>query len=192
MSNHKGRVKFDSARHDEIVALFRAGMKCADIGQQFGLTRAGISHALRRAGVARSEEDKSAIAACERGFLLFCIETCEAMRDVHEKFVAQRDRARDRNVQWDMTFGEWWSVWHQSGQWAERGRSGAESAVMARRGDAGPYSVSNVYITTLRANFIESHQVRGHWVRSESSENPVSFFDAPTGYSTGFNNHVPA
>lgn len=133
-----------------------------------------------------------AIAALQRGLLLFCVDSCEDIRAAHAKFIAQRERASQRAVGWELTFSDWWGIWLKSGRWAARGRSTGDSAVMARHGDVGPYSSENVYITTLRGNFVDSHLVRGHRVRSDLLTDPVSIFDAPQGYTTRFKNHVAA
>jgi len=82
-------------------------------------------------------------------------ESPEQMRIARQRFVEQRGRARQRGIGWELTFEEWWGIWRSSGQWAARGRDHAQAAVMARRGDVGPYSKENVYITTLVANFDE-------------------------------------
>ena len=50
-------------------------------------------------------------------------------------------------MEWDITFPEWLEVWESSGKLEARGR-GNDLYVMARMGDVGPYSPSNVYIAT--------------------------------------------
>lgn len=73
------------------------------------------------------------------------------------QFRAQRDRARQRGIGWELTFPEWIGVWEASGKIEQRGRSHKDSYVMARKGDVGPYSIANVYITTLSQNFLDFH-----------------------------------
>lgn len=70
-------------------------------------------------------------------------------------YTRQRINALHRHIRWEITFPEWCEVWDQSGHWAERGRS-AQSYVMARRGDSGPYRKDNVYICRLRENSSDS------------------------------------
>jgi hypothetical protein len=69
-------------------------------------------------------------------------------------FYTQRGHASRRGVIFLMTFEEWWSVWQTSGKWEQRGRRRGQY-VMARFGDAGPYSISNVRICTAEENQAE-------------------------------------
>jgi hypothetical protein len=68
-----------------------------------------------------------------------------------EAYTSQRRAAGTRGIEWDFTFESWLAVWRESGRLECRGR-GRDQYVMARIGDAGPYSASNVYITTNREN----------------------------------------
>jgi hypothetical protein len=67
------------------------------------------------------------------------------------KFTAQRARAKNRSIAWDLTFDQWLSIWNASGKLHLRGR-GAGKFVMSRRGDVGPYSVENVEIAPYEVN----------------------------------------
>lgn len=67
------------------------------------------------------------------------------------RFVEQRNNSKKRGIEWRMTLWQWWMVWDESGKWPLRGRT-RNAYVMARLGDTGPYSVENVYITTLADN----------------------------------------
>lgn len=67
------------------------------------------------------------------------------------KFRQQRNSAKARGVDWQMTFEEWWGVWERSGKWHLRGCRDGEY-VMGRHGDAGPYAVGNVSIITANEN----------------------------------------
>ena len=67
------------------------------------------------------------------------------------KFEHQRQQAKQRGIAWDLTFDEWWAIWQDSGKWELRGPRVGQY-VMARRGDAGPYSRSNVFICTSTEN----------------------------------------
>lgn len=80
----------------------------------------------------------------------------EQMRLAHRRFNEQRRRARQRGIEWRLTFAEWWGVWKESGLWEQRGRKRGTSAVMARIGDIGAYAKGNVRIVTLAENFAES------------------------------------
>lgn len=72
------------------------------------------------------------------------------------KFEHQRQRAKVRGIAWELSFEQWWAIWERSGKWALRGRKVGEY-VMARHGDAGPYSVANVSIKLASQNNSEAH-----------------------------------
>jgi transposase len=156
MGNYHGRRKPDPVRDAEMARLYRGGMKCAEIAPMFGLTRSAVSLIFRNMGQKRPSSAKDIAFAAKYGYDQSLFESGAQMRLAHKRFIQQRCRAHDRAVAWELTLQEWWEIWTLSGQWAARGRSCAESAVMSRRGDIGPYSKGNVYITTLAANFAES------------------------------------
>lgn len=59
--------------------------------------------------------------------------------------------ARARGIGWEFTYVSWSMVWTKSGHWEERGNK-PENYVMARFGDKGSYSPSNVEIITWYQN----------------------------------------
>ena len=59
--------------------------------------------------------------------------------------------ARDRNIEFNMSYDEWLEMWLVSGNWANRGKKSGQY-VMCRYGDVGPYSVRNCYIGTVEQN----------------------------------------
>lgn len=69
-------------------------------------------------------------------------------------FCRQKYNASKRGIGWDLTFWQWWSIWQASGRWSQRGRG--QGYVICRRGDVGPYSVSNVFIATAIENIASS------------------------------------
>jgi len=71
-------------------------------------------------------------------------------------FARQKAMAKVRNIEWQLTFEEWWHIWEQSGKYEQRGR-GAGKYCMSRIGDVGPYSVNNVVIKTIDDNNREAH-----------------------------------
>ena len=72
-------------------------------------------------------------------------------------FSRQRSMAKIRNIEWHLTFEEWWNIWEQSGKYEQRGR-GAGKYCMSRKNDTGPYEVGNVYIQTIDDNNREAHK----------------------------------
>lgn len=74
-----------------------------------------------------------------------------------KKFAQQRCSSRQRGIEWQFTFTDWWRIWQESGHWQERGRG--QGYCMARYGDSGPYSPDNVYICTVGQNFSDSYLI---------------------------------
>jgi hypothetical protein len=63
----------------------------------------------------------------------------------------QKNSAKRRSIDWQFTYESWLSTWEKSGYFEQRGR-GAGKYAMARFGDVGPYSPSNVEIITHEKN----------------------------------------
>lgn len=167
----------NETRNQQMIAMFLSGKTQPEIGAIFGVHGKSVGRTLRLYGVRRSEGGKEVAARQRRDAERFARHLAElsamdcgiaefadqsAFDTSLQRFREQRGRARDRGLPWSLSFGAWWRIWQASGLWHVRGRSGADSAVMARFHDAGGYSKDNVYITTLAVNFSESHFVRGH------------------------------
>jgi NUMOD3 motif len=78
------------------------------------------------------------------------------MKKAKGQFNCQKDNAKQRGIEFHLTFEEWVKIWAESGHYEERGR-GANKYVMSRFGDVGPYAVGNVFIQTGRQNSREIH-----------------------------------
>jgi len=74
-------------------------------------------------------------------------------------YVRQRNTAKQRGIDWHLSFSEWWAIWTDSGKWNERGRSRGKY-VMARERDNGPYAVGNVFICTHSQNLADASMWR--------------------------------
>jgi hypothetical protein len=85
------------------------------------------------------------------------IKPCIDNRSARTKYNYQKKNAKARDIDWKFTFEQWINVWIESGHWDERG-SGKGKYVMARKGDAGPYSVDNVYICLSTQNNSDAHR----------------------------------
>lgn len=70
----------------------------------------------------------------------------------------RKEAVNERNLEWLLTFEEWWKIWQDSGHWEERGSLGYH---MCRFGDEGPYSITNVYIAFHTQNK-KDQQENGH------------------------------
>jgi hypothetical protein len=66
------------------------------------------------------------------------------MQTKHEQFLTQRQNAKKRNIDWQLTEQEWIDWWEASGHFHERGR-GKGKWLMARFNDSGPYSLTNIF-----------------------------------------------
>ena len=65
------------------------------------------------------------------------------------RFETQRKDAKRRGIVWDFTFEQWLAWWGED--YVRRGQ-GPDALCMARVGDVGPYSISNVYKSTNSDN----------------------------------------
>jgi len=75
------------------------------------------------------------------------------------RFWQHRTNARNRGIEFFLTFEEWYGWWQATGHWGERGRH-RESYVMARIGDEGAYELGNIECITARRNCIEGNNRR--------------------------------
>ena len=67
------------------------------------------------------------------------------------QYSIQKRKAKQRKIDWQLSFDDWWKIWHDSGKWEERGDCRGKYC-MSRQGDTGPYSVENVYINEFGNN----------------------------------------
>lgn len=73
-------------------------------------------------------------------------------------FSVQKRKAKQRGIEWKLSFNEWWKVWEESGKWNQRGVDGY---AMCRNGDSGSYSMDNVRIDTFKNNSLENYTIIG-------------------------------
>ena len=91
------------------------------------------------------------------------------------KFSVQKACAKRRNIQFKLSFEDWWDIWQQSGKWSERGcRKG--QYVMSRYNDSGSYEVGNVFIQKVELNISEAQlgTKRSHGPMSEEHKRKLS------------------
>jgi hypothetical protein len=67
------------------------------------------------------------------------------------KWSAQRAHARQRGIEFLLSFSEWYLVWENSGKYDQRGRASRQYC-MARKGDVGAYAIGNVEIIPVVDN----------------------------------------
>lgn len=71
------------------------------------------------------------------------------MREVRRKFLNHRGQAKQRGIEFKMTFDEWWEIWRP--HWHNRGNKVGQFG-MCRTMDKGAYEVGNVRIDTPKGN----------------------------------------
>lgn len=73
-----------------------------------------------------------------------------------------------RNIEFKLTYEEWWDIWEKSGHWEERGNKKGQY-VMSRKGDEGPYEVGNVFIQTTEKNISQAQRDVVGWKDSDET-----------------------
>ena len=74
---------------------------------------------------------------------------------VKAAYVGHRTRARRKGIKWEFTLDSWLKVWIESKHFHERGKKRGQYC-MARYGDVGPYSPTNVKIILSSDNVREA------------------------------------
>lgn len=152
----------NDARRKEAVAMLRTGMTSQEIANRFGVSNTVIWKYVSELKENEAEYASVMDDAEKAKFLMKTGVDVGAFPSIDEAkkawgaFIAQRGQAGHRGIEWDMTFAEWWSVWCESGHWSERGRSHAQSFVMGRFSDSGPYRVGNVHVISFSQNISDS------------------------------------
>lgn len=75
---------------------------------------------------------------------------------LREAYRVHKAGAKSRGIEFLLSYEDWLFVWVRSGKLRRRGNK-SNQYVMARRGDAGPYSVDNVNIITQHENNSAGH-----------------------------------
>ena len=72
------------------------------------------------------------------------------------KYQVQKQHAKQRGVDWDFTFDDWWAIWEP--HWDKRG-TGAGQLCMCRLDHSKGYAPNNVRIDTNLSNAQEKRSV---------------------------------
>lgn len=198
-------IKIPKADHPELVKRYRAGETLQQIADTYGVSRERVRQLLDRMGVRAQEggqayrtkrKKKANSLKRERRFLRKYGMTREQFREVETnvdecggtpylRFREQKGSAHTRGIEWNLTFGEWWSLWEASGQWSKRGR-GKGRYVMSRPGDTGPYELGNVAIVQSQENNREF--INRYWTEVHSGKRELGPAQArgPRGSRYGF------
>jgi hypothetical protein len=166
-------------RAAKMAGLYRSGMTLQQIGEKYGISRERVRQlmtkheGMRQDGggqhvkaVARRQQSTAAKDArylakygCTFAQYAEVREIGRVMRahgaGVYQTplraFINQKNNAKNRQIPWELTFWQWWTIWQESGKWELRGRA-RDAYVMSRFRDAGSYAVGNIYIGTLSEN----------------------------------------
>lgn len=161
-----------TGRVQQMAALYRSGKTLNEIGQQYGVTRERVRQLLTKfygirapdGGMHKTAEVKRGKFEARRNAKSLKRWGCNfdqyvSLRDMRKPtraYASQRQNAAKRSIGWELNLWQWWSIWQQSGKWAQRGRG--QGYMMCRKGDLGPYAIDNVFIATGCEN--SSNQAR--------------------------------
>lgn len=176
----------------DIVSSYKSGFTQKEIGEEYGVSGARIQQILKKMGVdsflggvslRAFDKARSSIAAAnkrrdERVFAIYKCSHAEAVAlngnkkisdttGLANRYFQQRSHAKERGIEFNLSFPEWVSLWQDSGYLAIRGRG--EGYCMARVADQGAYELGNVYFCTIGENFSHSYISRP-WHERHSSQ----------------------
>lgn len=148
-------------RRAAIAEAYKSGLTMEEVGAKFEIGKQAVYMILRKEGVSKSDGGKRKrfelkSAALDEQRNAECLKrwgcTWEQFSPLAKikgpnrpvaRFGDHRKNASHRGIKFELTFWQWWTIWQDSGRWAERGKQGY---VMCRKGDLGPYAVGNVFI----------------------------------------------
>lgn len=155
-----------TARSEAMARLYRDGKTLAEIGAVYSITRERVRQIISRqeglrgkdGGQAKTVAQKRIQRSAERDARYYAKHGCSLaqylwllkVKRALRPFVQQRTNAAIRGIGWDLNLWQWWTIWQQSGHWAERGRG--QGYCMCRHGDLGPYAAGNVFIAKSTEN----------------------------------------
>ncbi|WP_313752430.1 sigma factor-like helix-turn-helix DNA-binding protein [Mixta calida] len=153
-----------------ILEQFERGKTLSEIGGDFDISRERVRQILKKLGCKPSEGaerrrqqklkeiERAKDEKCQRlygcsveQFNSVSGHYSQGAKSPLQAFKIQRINARERGVEWKLSFWDWWCLWDESGHWNDRGRGG-KGYCMCRNGDEGAYEVGNVYIGTVKHN----------------------------------------
>jgi len=155
----------------QMAALYQSGLSLRQIGSMYGITGEWVRRVIQPFALAREECGVAARAAKkqiqkEQNLDALYMEKYGVSRQeyvrlaaiknksgasIRKDYTQQRNSAKARNIQWNLTFPQWARFWLESGCIDKRGR-GRDSYCMGRINDTGAYELGNIYISTLAAN----------------------------------------
>lgn len=73
------------------------------------------------------------------------------------RYKEHKHNAKKRNVEFLITFQEWYDWWSATGKWDQRGQ-GSDKYCMCRVNDKGPYAIGNIFCDTYGNNTRMAHK----------------------------------
>jgi len=83
------------------------------------------------------------------------------LHSANRKYNQQKNQAKIRGVEFNISFEDWMKVWLDSGHWNQRGKTRG-SYNMSRINDTGPYQYDNVFIQSHEQNASDGHKGKEH------------------------------
>lgn len=180
-------AKSKAQRNADIVKLFKSGLSTHKIADRYLISVSTVCLILRKENVLRHEggislrvkkrKDKNIILAAkaERVNRLWglTLDQYNAIKQEYgsssnlespiHKYTVQKNNAKQRQIEWQVTFADWWRIWQESGKWNKRGNG--TGYCMARFGDIGPYAPDNVEIILCSQNSSDYHKNKKRCVK---------------------------
>lgn len=178
-----------TSNRDELMeALYRSGRTLQQVGDEFDLTRERVRQVLAARGLNGNDGGQAVMARArakakrkrreekclkEKGLPLFEYETLldmgkRMMEDgLHRDrtpigaYCRQRQNADQQGYDWDLSLGEWWEIWEESGKWEKRGLR-SEGYVLARIIPELPFRKYNVMVMKLEEVRTVQSEFRKH------------------------------
>ena len=148
-----------------MLALYKQGSTLQSIGNRYRLTRERVRQILTNtfnvrgpdggASVVKALKVRAKKAAKDK----YCFSRWGCSADekaqmpprCRKAWAEQKRSARYRGIEFSLSLRDFWSIWKESGKWAERGRGG-NLYCMSRVNDAGGYYIGNVQVITNATN----------------------------------------
>jgi hypothetical protein len=158
---------------NELAAHYKAGKNMQQIGDFYGVTRERVRQVLVSIGINYSSSgralsaDQKRKSAAERRIEwkeqnILKRWGCSVEEHKEGKklgyvlaFTEQRRNARNRGIEWRLSYKQWIDWWRATGRLDARGRTGG-GYCMSRIGDSGPYSLENIECKTIAENSREA------------------------------------
>lgn len=199
-ANQPTPPKPQDARIADMSDMYTHGNTLQQIGEKYGISRERVRQLLARIGICsdqggahiraflnqkrtpkHSKWESRCVASmgCSRAAYKELTGNEYRTADVHaQRFIRQRQNAKNRGISFELTFPEWWGIWQKSGHYKDL--QGIGTYCMARIADDGPYAANNVYICTFAQN---SHD---QYFSGKQRKKPIAIHVEPRAFGESF------